>query len=400
VNLMPAAPAAVKSPPWTAAEAQATGALAALAGVRLFDGPSCRGRLTFRPFDSEPGPRPAVVVGLTCGARAAALGLDGWSLAAFHPAARGLDPERLAPDLRLALIDLLLQPLVDDLSAFLGEEVFFQKTFAGGWPETGRVARFGLELRSADGSADASGPDGPAAPGSEAEGRLSAALAVALTADDWRWLAAKLAAAPRPRAADLRFLSLPLQIVLGGLTLPLADVRALAPGDLLVPDEPPIRPGLAWLACPGLLDVALAVEDGRGEVLQCPQTKETPVDDDQATTPQETADGGAPGPRRLERLEDLELPLLFEIGRQSLTLRDLEALVPGAVLPITADLQGPVTVTCRGQRLGKGLLVDLGGGVLGVQLTEVVGALGVQLTDVVEAQAAERLETDERSDFA
>jgi hypothetical protein len=70
-------------------------------------------------------------------------------------------------------------------------------------------------------------------------------------------------------------------------------------------------------------------------------------------------------------LESLELPLSFEVGHLTLTLSQIETLVPGAVVPFPADPQGPVSVICHGQRLAKGFLVDLGQGLLGVQLTEV-----------------------------
>ena len=104
--------------------------------------------------------------------------------------------------------------------------------------------------------------------------------------------------------------------------------------------------------------------------------------EEKLTPPKGEARGGATGD--LSAPSDLELPLRFEIGRRTMTLRELEALAPGAVLPMESDPGAPLTVTCHGKPLARGLLVDLGDGRLGAQLTE-GGDAGASQADISQA---------------
>lgn len=67
---------------------------------------------------------------------------------------------------------------------------------------------------------------------------------------------------------------------------------------------------------------------------------------------------------------ELELPVVFELERRLLTVRDVEALAPGYTFALGGDALSPVTLTVNGRPVARGRLVDLNG-TLGVQLTEV-----------------------------
>jgi type III secretion system YscQ/HrcQ family protein len=329
------------------------GAAARLASRRAFTVEGARVLLTLRPLETEPAPAPEAVFTIAGGGSSALVGLSGWSMAALLPSTRGLDPERLPLGLRLAILDVLVRPALDGLAGLLGGEVILGEP-QGRWPDSGRTLRFVLEI-SSDGA------------------RAVETVSVPLGSVQGPWhLMATLAFIPGPKANDFRGLSWPAAIVLGGLGLPAGDLGSLAPGDVLIPDDPPITEGLARLEPPGLPSADLALSPDGVKATTPLNIKEAKVADDKATA----KDGVA-------ALSDLELPLKIEAGRLTMTLAELEALVPGVVLPARNDPLKPVTVTCHGRPVARGELVDLGGGRLGVRITEVgpapsasVGATG------------------------
>lgn len=71
-------------------------------------------------------------------------------------------------------------------------------------------------------------------------------------------------------------------------------------------------------------------------------------------------------------LEDIPIRLSFELGRIELGLRDLRALGPGTVLPLSRPLAELVEITANGRRIGMGRLVEVGAGVA-VQIVRLDG---------------------------
>jgi type III secretion system YscQ/HrcQ family protein len=306
--------------------------------------------LALRPLDTGPAPAPEAVLEISGGGASALAGLSGWSPAALLPSARGLDPERLPIGLRLAILDVLLRPALDGLASLLGGEVLIRES-RDRWPDSGLTLRFVLELSGG---------------GARAVETVSVPLGSVRGIGP---LLAALALVPVPRANDFRGLGWPAAIVLGALGLGAGDLALLAPGDVLIPDDPPIAPGLARLEPPGLPAAGLALSPGGVMATTTPlNLKEAPVPDDMAP------DGKAPDKAPVAAFRDLELPLKIEAGRLTMTLAELEALVPGVVLPARNDPLRPVTVTCHGRAVARGELVDLGEGRLGVRLTEVAAA--------------------------
>jgi type III secretion system YscQ/HrcQ family protein len=394
---MTPSPVSFQPPQWTLLESQTVSLLAAQ-GPWHFDSPAGKGRLTFKPWNSEPGCAPKVLAGLACGSRIAFLGLSGWQMLPLHPASKGLDPERLDPDLKLALADLLLESVIDDLSVFLGDEVYFCPPLDELWPSVGRVLRFSLELAGL-------------------EGKAVTELTLALASEaDWRWLLSKISGPLRSKllvkGQSFNDLAVPFGVSIGSLRLPIASLSTLEPGDLLIPDDPPIKSGLASLELSGLARLTLSLENGWVQVLDL-QTfniqnreqggaeivaKEAAVEqtDVSLNSPQQDcAPLDSPSASEVGStlsLEALELPIKIEAGQLTMTFGQLQTLVPGAIVPFASDPQGPVSVICHGQRIGAGFLVDLGQGILGVQLSEV----GLSVKVVSEAALAARLEQLEK----
>ncbi|MDR2302048.1 MAG: type III secretion system cytoplasmic ring protein SctQ [Deltaproteobacteria bacterium] len=370
------------SVPWTAAEILLNEGLSTLAARKAFESKGLKGQIAFRPFETDPLENPGALLGLGLGSRTALLGLPDWSLVTLHPLGQGLDPARLPFGLKLALLESLAEPLLADLSKALGERVFLDEPPALEWPTSGRFPRFSLAFSGKDLS-------------------FSQSLTLVLPqAADRRLLLARLSELEPPKTSDFKFLSLPMGIVVGALALLADEVKALAPGDLLIPDRPPILAGKGFLEYPGLRSWALDLSPGQALITSTLNAKETFVEDPKAATQKQQTPPASPSPAStppastpkaapspagpaqaspaapLALPGELELPLRFEIGRRMMALKDLETLAPGQVIPVFNDPNQSVTVTCHGQALAQGALVDLGDGRLGVQLTVVGQAAG------------------------
>jgi len=128
-----------------------------------------------------------------------------------------------------------------------------------------------------------------------------------------------------PLFASLRFGTAPL--------LP-AELRALAPGDVVLADPPP--QGRHRLVFAGGFTAAGRLSDGSLLV------EETSMENPLAQVP---------------ILVDVEL------ARVALTLSDLARLTPGATLPVQLDRRGLVTLRVGERPLGRGELVEIDGAV-------------------------------------
>lgn len=67
----------------------------------------------------------------------------------------------------------------------------------------------------------------------------------------------------------------------------------------------------------------------------------------------------------------LDLPVVFELERQFMTVQNIGLLAPGYTFALSVDIQAPVTLRVNGKAIGVGRLVDLNGS-LGVQVVQVM----------------------------
>ena len=145
--------------------------------------------------------------------------------------------------------------------------------------------------------------------------------------------------------------TLTCRLVLDGPLAPAAELGALAPGDLVMASSSP--DGIkGWLSAPGVGTVAGRVRPDSARFL-CEGTMDSTM---QGPTPEgEAAAGDLPG--------GLKVRLRLELGAVEVTLADLAALAPGAVLPVEALGDAPVvTITAPGAALATGRLVAMGDG--------------------------------------
>ncbi len=90
----------------------------------------------------------------------------------------------------------------------------------------------------------------------------------------------------------------------------------------------------------------------------------TPMSTD--ASPRTGEDAGAD-----QLLRELPVEIVCEVGRVSMSGRELLELEPGAVIPVPRPLAGPVDLTVGGRLVARGELVDVEGD-LGVRITEIV----------------------------
>jgi hypothetical protein len=147
---------------------------------------------------------------------------------------------------------------------------------------------------------------------------------------------AAVAALAGPAELAEPLLSFPLFASLRGGTAPLLpeELRALAPGDVVLADPPP--EGRHRLVFPGGFTAVGTLSDG--SFLLEATSMETPL---------------------------AQVPILLEVelARVPLTLSDLSRLTPGSTLPIQLDRRGLVTLRVGERPIGRGELVEIDGAV-------------------------------------
>ncbi|KWI92586.1 type III secretion protein [Burkholderia ubonensis] len=205
-------------------------------------------------------------------------------------------------------------------------------------------------------------------------------------------LAARLRGERLPDAAgQLARVRLPGRVRLGSRRLPLAVLRSLRPGDVLL-DLAPAALGAAragplhaWWGARRATQwhATVLIEGTTMTMIETPDTADdldepivagdlpagSPADTS-ADAPDDDAPGAAPEPADLG---DVDLPVHVEIDTLSLSIAELAALRPGYVLELPlAARDVPVRLVAYGQAIGGGRLVAVGAH-LGVRIDRMAG---------------------------
>ncbi|KIP14170.1 type III secretion apparatus protein, YscQ/HrcQ family [Burkholderia sp. MSHR3999] len=205
-------------------------------------------------------------------------------------------------------------------------------------------------------------------------------------------LAARLRGERLPDAAgQLARVRLPGRVRLGSRRLPLAVLRSLRPGDVLL-DLAPAALGAAragplhaWWGARRATQwhATVLIEGTTMTMIEAPDTADdldepivagdlpagSPADSP-ADAPDDDAPGAAPEPADLG---DVDLPVHVEIDTLSLSIAELAALRPGYVLELPlAARDVPVRLVAYGQAIGGGRLVAVGAH-LGVRIDRMAG---------------------------
>lgn len=174
-------------------------------------------------------------------------------------------------------------------------------------------------------------------------------LLLELSRDATQLLAQRLAGQPQA-PADLDPLTVPAQVSVADISLTLAELRSLRPGDVLLLDVP----ATPTLHCAGR-QAALRREGPALTLLTCLAVRNPPA---MNATPSTLAPDAT--------LDDLDLTLSCQLGRLELSLGALRSLGEGSVLTL-ANREDQVELVVNGRRLGHGQLVRVGDG-LGVRV--------------------------------
>jgi len=198
--------------------------------------------------------------------------------------------------------------------------------------------------------------------------RLWAMPTLSKTAELTRW----------QRRERLRGLPVPLTIEAGYGFLSASEVVALRPEDIVILDHfgpRPVTGGPVALRLRG--GVFPAFLDGAGVTIMSPfhlraesmadDKPDSPSAEHPSTNTEPTTQPSAPSEHLLR---ELPVQITCEIGRVTLTAREILELRPGAVVPVGRPLAGPVDLTAGGRVVARGELVDVEGE-LGVRVTEV-----------------------------
>jgi type III secretion system YscQ/HrcQ family protein len=206
------------------------------------------------------------------------------------------------------------------------------------------------------------------------------AISAELTLGDVRGLAmllvpiAALESLSTPARAIDGAIPVRASVIVGDARLSLRDVRALAPGDVIVPDALTLDPRLADVGRARLVigrsarTFDLELREGAWRVLSSAGSPapRPPV----RWKPRKDRPMSQPETDTLQSLSDVEVELSIELARLELPIAEVAALAPGVVVT-TGRLVGERVAVRAGDRvIAWGELVDVEGEV-GVRLTEV-----------------------------
>ena len=157
---------------------------------------------------------------------------------------------------------------------------------------------------------------------------------------------------PLPATSDWQALPVPMRLSIGTTTLPVALLRTLGPGDVvlvthrLVQDDDHL-----------LLNVQTPAAV-KGVMVQLAGMQLTVVDTVRNIMLDTTDETG-----HTEEFswDDLPIRLTFDLGEKTLTLHDLQRLQPGETMPLDRALDRCVTIRANGAVIGSGELVDIDG---------------------------------------
>ena len=166
---------------------------------------------------------------------------------------------------------------------------------------------------------------------------------------------------PRERSEALHPPPIALAIRVGTARLGAALLATANPGDALLLRE--AEAGRRILLVAGERYAVPARLDGTRAVLEGPPCRVVRTGWEDWTMPSTTLTAEQDS-RSIEpadaTMDDLQVTLVFELGRRTVTLAELRDLAVGHIIEIGRDLSGPVSILANGQRIGHGELVRAG----------------------------------------
>lgn len=153
---------------------------------------------------------------------------------------------------------------------------------------------------------------------------------------------------------SVRNIPFALGVVLGGCSLSVQAIKALAAGDVVVPEVWLPAAGRCLLTlsdATGVTSAGEAMIEGRNVTLNRPMDAALEI--------------------IMNRTDELQVQLSFELDRRTITVGELKNLEPGYVFRLNKTPEEIVTVYANGCAIARARLVEVGGAV-GVQLTQAI----------------------------
>lgn len=170
-----------------------------------------------------------------------------------------------------------------------------------------------------------------------------------------------LRALPEAPAA-LNELPLALRFEIGASRLPMGLLASLRPGDVVLAQT--YYPASGEILVTSGRIAAKATLAARTATLRGPFSA-IPV---METSMNQTGAGQMSSASTDATLDQLEISLTFELGRQAIDLRTLRTMAPGRVFDLGRDIEGSVDILANGKRIGTGEIVRVGD-TIGVRAT-------------------------------
>lgn len=183
-------------------------------------------------------------------------------------------------------------------------------------------------------------------------------------------------AALPPAEAARRHAAVPVTVafVAGALSLSVAELASLRSGDVLIPDELGLARNEIRVVVGGR-HVASARVDGQDLRLLTALSKLHPLEETTPMPPEAppaASPGSAPG-SEAALVDEVEIGLRFEIGRDTIAVGELRAIGPGYVFALGRDPKSAIDILANGRRIGRGEIVRVGD-TLGVRVSRLSGA--------------------------
>ncbi len=187
---------------------------------------------------------------------------------------------------------------------------------------------------------------------------------------------------------DLAHLPMTVVPVIGRSRITGEELAGLAMDDVILVEEYFSEETPRWYLGPSLA-LGVEIREGRGTVttiitdtanitniteatMQAPSQAVREEAEDRRPEASETA-GDAP---RLN-LENLDIEVRFELGREVMTLGELQKLAPGQIFELRGPIHSPVTITANSRPVARGEVVDIEGRV-GVRVLEILPGVGMK----------------------
>jgi type III secretion protein Q len=154
----------------------------------------------------------------------------------------------------------------------------------------------------------------------------------------------------------------------GAMLVRLRALRALAPGDVLIPDEPSLSRDEVLVIAGGRLGALARIEDQAIRL----QAALQPIRPAHLELGQMKDDANSMPPDRTNGLDEVEVALSFELGRLNVELHELKSIGPGYLFPLGRDPAHAIDIIVNGRKIGQGEIVQIGE-TIGVRATRLYG---------------------------